>query len=223
VIIPTSQSTKLHFPCSSDGRGRSCPAPSRSRARSAGMSLLEVLVTLALLLILVGYVAPSFAEWRSQQQLRGALTALQLSVMKIRTASLSSGRAHGLAFSLREGDLFWDTVVDGDGDGIRRSDLAIGTDLPLEPERRLAAWFPGVRPGRPAGVPPLAGGSAGNGGLALGRSRILASAPDGSTSSGTIYLCTGNDYGAALRLYGPTGRGSVWWWNFRHQTWEPLR
>lgn len=187
------------------------------------MSLLEVLVALALLLIMVGYVAPSFAEWRAQQQLRGALTALQLSVVKARTAALSSGRAHGLAFSLRNGNLFWDTVVDGDGDGIRRADLATGADLPLEPERSLSAWFPGIRPGRPTGVPPLAGGSAGNGGLALGRSRILASAPDGSTSSGTVYLCTDSDYGAALRLYGPTGRDSVWWWNFRRQTWEPLK
>jgi len=187
------------------------------------MSLLEVLVALALLLIMVGYVAPSFAEWRSQQQLRGALMALQLSVMKARMAALASGRAHGMAFSLREGDLLWDTVVDGDGDGIRRSDLTAGTDLPLEPERSLSAWFPGVRPGRPAGVPPLAGGSAGNGGLALGRSRILAVAPDGRSSSGTVYLCNDSGYGAALRLYGPTGRDTVWWWDSRRQTWEPLR
>ena len=187
------------------------------------MSLLEVLVALALLLIVVGYVAPSFAEWRSQQRLRGALTALQLSVMKARIASLASGRAHGMAFSLREGDLFWDTVVDGDGDGIRRSDLMAGTDLPVEAERGLSAWFPGVRPGRPADVPPLAGGSEGDGGLALGRSKILSAAPDGSTSSGTVYLYTDSGYGAALRLYGPTGRDSVWWWDFRRQLWETLR
>jgi len=187
------------------------------------MSLIEVLVALALLLVLVGYVAPGFAEWRSQQQLRGALMALQFSVVKARVASLASGRAHGLAFSLSEGDLLWDTVVDGDGDGIRRSDLTAGTDVPLEPERRLSAWFPGVRPGRPSGVPPLAGGAPGQGGLALGRSRILASAPDGSTTTGTVYLSTDSGYCAALRLYGPTGRDSVWWWDFRRQTWEPLR
>ncbi len=187
------------------------------------MSLLELLVALALLLIMVGFFAPSFSEWRSRQQLRGALTALQLSVLKARMASLASGRAHGMAFSLRDGDLLWDTVVDGDGDGIRRSDLRGGTDLPLEPERSLSAGFPGIRPGRPAGVPPLAGGSAGEGGLALGRSRILAASPDGSTSSGTIYLCTDSGYGAALRLYGPTGRDTVWLWDLRRQKWRPLR
>ena len=187
------------------------------------MSLLELLVALALLLILVGYIAPSFAEWRSRQQLRGALRALQLSVLKLRIASLAAGRSHGLAFTLREGDLLWDTVVDGDGDGIRRSDLASGVDVPLEPERSLSAWFPGVRPGFPAGASPLAGGSPGEGGLALGPSEILAAAPDGSTSSGTVYLYTESGYGAALRVYGPTGRGTVWLWDPRHEKWTLLK
>jgi type II secretory pathway pseudopilin PulG len=185
--------------------------------------LLEVVVALALLLVLVGYFAPSFSEWRTRQQLRGAVIVLQLSVMKIRTASLASGRSHGLAFSLAEGDLLWDTVVDGDGDGVRRSDLQDGSDPTLEAGTCLSAWFPGVAPGRPEGTPPLSGGSPGEGGLALGRSRIVAASPDGSTSSGTIYLSTNGGYGVALRLYGPTGRGSVWWWDPRRSRWEPLR
>jgi type II secretory pathway pseudopilin PulG len=212
---------------------RPCPALNRSWAGLAGIcrthappargiALLEVLVVLAIFLVLVGFVAPSFSEWRTRQQLRGAVTALQLSVWKIRVAAAASGRSHGLALSLRQGDLFWETVVDGDHDGIRREDIRSGSDPVLEPERSLCAWFPGIAPGRPGAAPPLSGGSSGQGGLALGRSRILSAAPDGSTTSGTIYLFAKGGHGAALRFYGPTGRDSLWLWDPRASQWKPL-
>ena len=191
------------------------------RRALCGASLVETVVVLALLAILVQLAAPSFVRWRLRTELRGAVQNLRLTVQRLRSSALATGRTHGVVFA-PEGELSWETVVDGDGDGVRSADLAAGIDIRIGPTWLLDRRFPGLRAGLPQGVPTLAGGAAGRNGVAFGRSSILSCSPDGTTSTGTLYLHDPGGNAAALRLYGPTGRVTLWWWNFADTSWKRL-
>jgi prepilin-type N-terminal cleavage/methylation domain-containing protein len=200
------------------GRGRGGGA-------TAGVSLLELLVVLALLGILVQAGATSLVRWRGRQELEAAVRGAGLALQRACALAVASGRIHGLWFEQAAGDpggLGWRLVADGDGDGILSADLAAGIDVPLEPTQRLSSLHPGIVAGLPAGVPTLHGGAAGSGGVAFGSSSVVSCSPGGGASSGTLYLASPEGGAAALRVYGPTGRISRWWWDRQLGDWVEL-
>lgn len=191
--------------------------------RYGGTSLLETLTTLAVLGILVFSGAPSFVRWRQQQAVEAAVRHLELLFTRVCAAAVASGRIHAVQFDRDGADLRWVAVVDGDGDGVTRADLAAHVDVPLEAWSSLGMLFPGVEPGRPSAVPTVLGGAADRDGLAFGRSEVVSCAPTGGARSGTLYLRSRNGDAAALRIYGPTGRFTLWWWNGPRAEWNELR
>lgn len=209
-------------------RCRARRLPRRSRAPASawecrGASLVEALTTLAILAILALAGAPSFVRWRQQQQVEGAVRHLELLFTRVCVAAVASGRTHAVQFDADGADLHWVAVVDGDGDGVTRADLAAHVDVPLEAWSSLAMLFPGVEGGRPPAVPTVLGGAADRGGLAFGRSEIVSCSPAGGARSGTLYLRSRGGDAAALRIYGPTGRITLWWWNGSVAGWDELR
>ena len=196
----------------------------RSRhAGDAGASIMEVLVVLVLLAVVLQLAAPSFARWRAQQELEAAVRNIGLALARACAHAVASGRYHGLAFNPDAGALSWHTVADGDGDGISAADVRSGVDWPLDALWVLSAHHPGVRAGRPAGVPPVAGGAPGTGGLAFGRSAIISCSPSSAARSGTLYLRSGRGNAAALRVYGPSARITTWWWDVELLEWVRIR
>ena len=101
-------------------------------------------------------------------------------------------------------------------------DFDSGVDGGLGPAVSLCRFYPSVRPGRPAGVSPVGGGAGGVDGLAFGRSPSIVCSPDGGGRAGTLYLRSIRDHGAALRVYGPTSRVTLWWWDTEARTWRRL-
>ena len=171
--------------------------------------------------ILVQLVVPSFVGWRRRTELRGAAQSLALAVQLLRASALATGRSHGIVFAPGD-NLSWQAVVDGDGDGVRRDDVVEGVDPAFGATWFLERRFPGLRSGLPPGVPPLRGGSPGRYGVAFGRGAILSCGIDGTTSSGTLYLQDRGGNAAALRLYGPTGRVTLWWRGSADRSWNRL-
>ena len=187
-----------------------------------GMSLLELLVALTVLAVAVHFAAMSFVEWKVRTELIGAARNLGLTVTRLCAAAVASGRTHGLLLSSDGEDLVWQTVIDGDGDGVRRADVDSGVDSKLGPALSLRRFYPSVRPGRPAGVPPVGGGAGGVDGLAFGRSPSIVCSPGGGGRAGTLYLRSILDHSAALRVYGPTSRVTLWWWDTEARAWRRL-
>jgi len=172
--------------------------------------------------VLASHQAPGFAAWRDEQRLEAAIRHLAGEVQRACSLAIASGRGHALAFDASARDLGWRAAADEDGDGVGSADLASGRDLWLGPWSRLSGRFPGVEPGRPGGVPTVAGGAVDRDGLAFGRGSLVACGADGGVRSGTLYL-RASGRGAALRLYGPTGRQSLWWWGSEGGDWARLR
>ena len=99
--------------------------------------------------------------------------------------------------------------VDGNGNGIRSAEITAGVDRPLENPRQLSDDFANVRFGLEIGRPDVDGvRNASADGVRIGSSRILTVSPDGTATSGTLYVL-GRRAQYAVRVLGATGRTRV--------------
>jgi len=188
-----------------------------------GTSMIETLVTLALIGIVVQQAAPTLVTWRERQRVEAAGRHLALEIGRACSFAVASGRTHAVAFEPGDDDLRWALAADGDGDGISAADLDSGTDALVDGFKSLRARFPGVEPGRPPGAPPVAGGALDRLGLAFGRTSAVSCSASGGARSGTLYLRSSRGEGVALRVYGPTARLTLWWWDRAGRQWVAVR
>jgi hypothetical protein len=93
-------------------------------------------------------------------------------------------------------------VEDGNGDGVRSSDIAQQIDRVIEPRALLSDLFPGAAIGLAPGTPATSA-------LALGGTRILSFSPDGTATSGTVYVAGRDGTQWAVRVLGVTARARV--------------
>jgi type II secretory pathway pseudopilin PulG len=178
--------------------------------RDGGSSLPELIILLGLAAVLVQTVAPGWVRWRQGQRVQGAADELALLVTALRVRSAATGVAHGVLFRAAPPELQWEVLRDGDGDGMRISDVRNGTDVRVAGPFDLGTRYPGVGLGLPTGVVAPAGGVTPEDGVAFGASDLLSVMPSGSTSSGSVYLCGGWGRCSAMRLQGSTGRITAW-------------
>lgn len=202
--------------------GSGCRRPP-FRPQELGTSVLEALVVVTLLGILVLYAAPGFGAWRQRTLLEAAVRHLSHEVGRACAFAAASGRTHGLLLDADAADLRWVLIADGDGDGISAADVGGGVDAAVAAEGRLRTGFAGILPDRPTGVPTVAGGAAGRHGVAFGSFPVVSCAAGGGARAGTVYLRSARGDAAALRVYGPTARLSLWWWKAGGGAWTRMR
>lgn len=129
-----------------------------------------------------------------------------------RTTAISCGRSIGVVFERNPQGWRYQLYEDGDGDGIRTADIAIGTDPPAGTPGRVGERWEGVDFGflplaRVRKVPPGSGWVASLGDpIQVGGADIVAFSPAGDGSSGTLYLSDGRTQMAAIVVYGPSAR-----------------
>ena len=93
-------------------------------------------------------------------------------------------------------------VEDGNGDGVRSSDIAQQIDRVIEGRILLSDLFSGAAIGLAAGTPATSA-------LALGGTRILSFSPDGTATSGTVYVVGRDGTQWGVRVLGVTARARV--------------
>jgi hypothetical protein len=114
----------------------------------------------------------------------------------------------GLRFEPVDNDCRIAESLDGNGNGVRTSDIASGLEPEIAQGEFIGSLFPGVGFGLHNGVPDIDGSSStGSDGLRIGSSRILTLGPDGTATSGTLYVRGRGQY--AVRILGLTGRTRV--------------
>ena len=187
--------------------------------RTAGNSLPELVILLGVTAAILQAVAPGWVRWRQRQRVEGAAGELALLVSALRVRSAVSGHAFGLRFRAAPPSLEWEIIEDGDGDGLRSEDIRRGVDTVIGTAFVLGDRYPGVHVGLPAEIRPPGGGTLPSDGVAMGRSDLLSVHPEGTTSSGSIYLCNRWRDCAAVRTYGATGRVALWLWRTDTSAW----
>ena len=173
------------------------------------MTLVDTVVSLGVVTVLAGVAVPFLATARDGAQVTAAARYLSAQAMLARSRALQHGAAVGLRFEQDAGRYCFTAHVDGDGDGIRRADVASGVDRPLGPCQRLEEAYPQVRLALDASLPPVTATSpagANADAVRFGRSDTLTFSPLGSATSGSLYLRGRSGHQCALRVLGMTGR-----------------
>jgi hypothetical protein len=129
-------------------------------------------------------------------------------------------KAHGLRFEASTPDYRITTVVDGNANGLRTSEIQQGVDRTLSEPEQLAAHFRDVVFGILDGVPDADGQPAnGSDGVRVGTSKLLSMNPDGTSSSGTLYIHGRDRSQYAVRVLGVTGRVRVLKYDLGRRRW----
>ena len=140
---------------------------------------------------------------------RAAARYLAGRVASARLGAINRSQAVGLRFLASTPDYQFAAYADGNGNGIRTIDIQAGVDSALGPSRQLGADFRGVHFGLAIGLPDVdAVRNTSSDGVRIGTARILTMSPDGTATSGTLYV-QGARAQYAVRVLGATGRTRV--------------
>jgi hypothetical protein len=151
---------------------------------------------------------------------RSAARYLAQRAIDARFAAIKRSTVTGLRFEAASPDYLVSSVADGNGNGLRTSDLQRAIDRTLSEPERLDMHFADVSFGMLAGVPDADGQpAAGTDGVRFGASKLLSMYPDGTASSGTLYVHGRGRVQYAVRVLGTTGRVRVLKFDFVKGRW----
>jgi len=181
------------------------PAP-RS---SSGFTLIELMLAMAISVILIGVAIPVGGDALDDMRTRAAARYLAGRIANSRFGAVNRSRAIGIRFVVGNPDYEFCSYIDSNGNGVRTADIQDGTDMALDSPRRLGSDFRDVRLGLTVGIIDVDGvGNTNPDGVRIGTPRILTVSPDGTATSGTLYV-QGIRAQYAVRVLGATGRTRV--------------
>lgn len=183
------------------GRGpQEWPRPGLAGAR--GVTSLELLLVAAVLVVLTGIGIPGLLGTidRSRGLAATRYVAARAAAARLRAVSRSASVA--LRFETGARGTTIATVEDGDRDGVRSDDIVSQVDRVIEAPLLLTDLFPGVD----IGILPLTGVS---NAVELGGTDLLSFSPNGTSTSGTVYVRDRAGTQWAVRVLGVTARARV--------------
>jgi len=180
----------------------------RDSLSDGGFTLTELLFTMAVAITLTGMAVPLVTATMDEIRIAGAARHVAARIAAARIDAVRRSATVGLRFVAAGGDYSSAAYLDTNGNGIRSADIAAGVDVMLVMPERLGDKYPGAEFGLMPNIPDLDGVSGGTDGVRIGTSRILSVSPNGSATSGTLYL-HGRRGQYAVRIFGATGRTRV--------------
>jgi hypothetical protein len=155
-------------------------------------------------------------------EMRTAMAARYLAgrLMGARLDALQRSACVGFRFEAVDADYRFSTYADGNQNGIRTAEITNGVDPLIAGGERLGERFGRVQFGLLAAVPDLDGARqvADSDGVRIGSPKILTLSPDGTTTSGTVYV-RGDRAQYAVRILGATGRTRVFHYQRGAERW----
>ncbi len=191
-----------------------------------GITLPESLVALAILAAAAIVAVPAGADLLSSARAEAGASRMGSRFRALRFESVAARRNRGLLFERSGASWVFYEIEDGNGNGLRTAEVRSGVDRTLSGPHRLEDEVEKATPGIPPGGPyPEAPPGAslldeGSDPVQFGRSKLISFSPDGSASSGTLYVTDRRNGLAAVVLYGPTARVRVWRWDAAGRRWR---
>jgi prepilin-type N-terminal cleavage/methylation domain-containing protein len=179
------------------------------RASAHGFTLVELLLATSISVVLLALALPVGGDALDDMRARAAARYLSGRIASNRLSAINRSRAIGIRFTPATPDYEFAAYIDGNGNGVRTSDILAGLDVPNGVSRQLALEFRGVHFGLTIGISDVDGvRNSTTDGVRIGTARILTISPDGTATSGTLYLQGGHAQ-YAVRVLGATGRTRV--------------
>src|ERR1041384_2835252 len=152
----------------------------------------------------------------------GAARYIASRCQRARSEAVTRSAEVGLRFTMDDGTFAYAVYIDGNRNGLRAADIRSGGDREVMPPERLRDVFANVDFGTRPQLPPIDSGAEppGTDPVRLGPSNILAFTPNGTSSSGTLYI-RGQRAQYAVRVFGDTGKTRVLAFEPRANRWRP--
>lgn len=185
-----------------------------------GFSLIELLFSMAIAGTMTAMAVPQGLRALDEFRTRSAARYLAAQLLEARFVAVTQWTTRGLRFEAVDADYQITSVADGNHNGLRTAEIQRGVDKTLNEPERLDAHFSGVAFGILDGVPDADGQPAnGPDGVRLGATKVLSLNPDGTASSGTLYVHGTGRSQYAIRILGVTGRVRVLKFDFVKGRW----
>jgi Tfp pilus assembly protein FimT len=169
---------------------------------SGGYTFLEILFVSALMCILAGISVPSIATVVERSRGAGAARYLATRIALARARAVARSTTVALHFQQGDRGVSFTMIEDGNGDGVRTADIDEKIDRIIEDRVLLSDLFPGAAIGVAAGTPATDA-------VALGGTTILSFTPEGTATSGSVYITGRDGTQWVVRVLGVTGRSRV--------------
>jgi len=177
----------------------------RVKYPKGGYTLLEVLLVISLFGVLAGVAVPITTSAIDELRAAGAARYLAARVAATRLDAVRRSSTVALRFDPNGSDYTFRPFLDGNGNGLRTADILSGADRPLGRAERLSDQFAGTAFGLLPATPDLDGALGNADGVRIGATSLLSISPNGSCTSGTLYV-HGRRSQYAIRVLGATGR-----------------
>jgi type II secretory pathway pseudopilin PulG len=172
---------------------------------SAGYSLIELVLVVSVMATLAGLAVPLVSTTIDDLHAAGAARHIAARFGAVRIDAVRRSSSVALRFERQGSDYAFTSFVDGNGNGVRAADIASGLDTPTGRRERLGDFFANVSFGLLDGIPDIDGGTGNADGVRIGSTTFLSVSPNGSCTSGTLYV-HGRRTQYAVRILGATGR-----------------
>jgi len=173
----------------------------------AGFTALELVLALGMTATIAALAVP--VTTGAADEIRTAMAARYLEgrIQDARMHAVQRSARVGLRFEPEGNDYRIAEYLDGNANGIRTAEIGAGIDARLGWAGLLCEHFAKVRFGLQPGVPEVDGARSEDAaeGVRVGSSRILSLGPDGTATSGTLYV-QGTRSQYAVRILGATAR-----------------
>jgi prepilin-type N-terminal cleavage/methylation domain-containing protein len=191
------------------------------RPAQAGLTLVELLVVICVGVIIAAIAIPSFYSGLDDYRSRAAARFVSGRFFDARMEAVKRSIRVACRFEPDGDDYRIATYGDGNGNGVLSADILRGTDPLLAAAVRLSALFSGVRFGIAAGVPLIDGGYASTP-IRISGGSLVTFGPDGTSSTGSVYIRGTREAQYAVRVFGVTGRTRVFKYVRGTRTWNPM-
>jgi len=190
----------------------------------AGYSLVELLLVAALIGTVSAVAMPGILATVDESRAIGATRYFSTRLQQARMEAISRSADVGIKFAEEAGGYAYTTYVDGNGNGVRTTEILRVVDPPIRPAERLRDLFYGVDFGVLPGLPPVEPGGAPPGAdpVKLGPANILTFTPAGTSSSGSLYILGRKGTQYVIRIFGASGKTRVLKFDPRLRYWKPL-
>jgi prepilin-type N-terminal cleavage/methylation domain-containing protein len=180
----------------------------REWAAEDGVSLIELLLVMALVAVVTAMAVPLTARSVDDARVRSAAGFMAGRLRAARQQAVAASRNVALVFDRAGAEWVFRLCSDGNGNGVRRADIAGGQDQ-CAPAARVSSLFPTVALGLDAALPAIEAEPGTEDGVRFGPSDIASCSPLGTCSPGTLYLKGSHGPQYAVRVAGMTGRTRV--------------